>query len=549
MARMTGRHAILAMLRAEGIDEIFGTPGSTELPLLDALERYPDLSYRLALQETVTLGMADGYARARRRPAFALLHIDSGLGNAMGLFTTVSAAGTPLVVAAVNKDVRKLTEGRADLAELVRQYTKFSAEVTHVEQIPGVLRRAFCAARSPASGPTFVSFAANVLDAEADLDIAPTRHDSSRAHPDPDSLRLAAEHLCGARAPLILVGDRVGQSDAVSEALALAEVLGANVFATDSGEINFPPDSPLFLGGLGQLNPTTRRALADYDVILAVGTSVFGGTMYFPGPALARGTKLLHLDSAVTELGKSELTDVAVLSDPKVGLRELRRAVLAELSPPALSAARQRCERASATRADRIRRDVSSPTQGGSLSPRRMLTELASRLPSDTVIVDDAGTASGLLVEALQPAPARYVGWAGGAIGWGMGAALGVKLARRAQPVVALVGDGSAMMSIQALWTAAASSLHVIYVICNNASYRVLKRNMQSYQRDVLGRQPESRNIGLDISPAVDFAALGAALGLKTWRVDSVEALHTSVEEALAAKSACVIDVTLDGRL
>ena len=174
MPRMTGKRALMEMLRAEGVDFIFGNPGTSEGPILDALEGYPDLRYMLTTQEGVAMGMADGYARAAGKVSFVNLHIETGLANGISLLQNAKDGGTPLVLTAANKDIRKLAEDRTDLAEMVRLFTKWTAEVTHPEQVPSVMRRAFQEAKTPPTGPTFVAFSANALDDEAEMDIVPS---------------------------------------------------------------------------------------------------------------------------------------------------------------------------------------------------------------------------------------------------------------------------------------------------------------------------------------------------------------------------------------
>ena len=174
MPRMTGKRALFEMLRAEGVRHIFGNPGTSESAIMETLEDYPDIGYHLALQEGVAMGMADAYARAARTPAFVNLHIDTGLANGISLLNNAHQGGTPLVLTAANKDVRKLAEGRTELAEMVRLFTKWTAEVTHPEQIPGAVRRAFNEAKTPPTGPVFLAFAANALDDEADVEIVPS---------------------------------------------------------------------------------------------------------------------------------------------------------------------------------------------------------------------------------------------------------------------------------------------------------------------------------------------------------------------------------------
>jgi len=332
MPRMTGRKAFLEMLGAEGVEYIFGNPGTSEGPILDELENYPDFKYMLTTQEGAAMGMADAYARARGKPAFVNLHIDSGLANGVSLLTNAQAGNTPLVLTSANKDIRKLVEGRSDLVEMVRQFTKWSAEVTHPEQVPGAIRRAFNEAKTPPMGPTYLSFSANALDDEADVEIVPSPEGYFRTAPDSRAIQDASDILANASNPVIIVGDRVGQSGASAEAVRVAELLGAKVYAASYAYMNFPTGHPQFLGGINPAMPAGRRLLASADAVLAVGANVFSGFFYFSGRALNPKAKLIHIDSSHDEVGKSEPTDIGILADPRVALAELAEALDSSIS-------------------------------------------------------------------------------------------------------------------------------------------------------------------------------------------------------------------------
>ena len=351
MARMTGKRALLEMLRAEGVKYIFGNPGTSEIPLLDALEDYPDMEYLMVTQEGVAMGMADGYARATGNAAFVSLHVDTGLANGVSLLTNASAAGVPMVLTSVNKDVRRLAEGRSDLVEMVRQFTKWSAEVTHGEQVPSIMRRAFKEARTPPTGPTYVAFSAGALDEEADMDVVPSARGYFRTAPDRQALEDASRILGDASNPVILVGDRVAKSGASAEVALVAEILGAKVYALQYAEMNFPTDHPQFLGPLRPVPSDTRQILGSAgaerqildsaDAVLAVGTSMSGrGFAYASGGALGEDTPLIHVDSAYTEIDKIEPTDVGIIADPKVAMADLADALESRMSGVAREAAK-----------------------------------------------------------------------------------------------------------------------------------------------------------------------------------------------------------------
>ena len=556
MTVMTGSRAFLEMLAAEGIDVIFGNPGTSESAIMALLPEFPTIRYLLATQEGVAMGMADGYSQATGRPAVVNLHIETGLANGISLLHHAMDGGTPLVLTAGNKDVRKLAEGRSDLAEMVRQFVKWSAEVTHPEQVPGVMRRAFQEARNAPTGPVFVGFAANALDGEAEMDIAPSMPGFAFPAPDLAEVEKAANVLASATNPLMVVGDRLAQSGAAAAAAALAEQLGIGVFAASIARVNFPTGHPQYLGRINPSVDAGRRMLADADVVLAVGANVFSGFFYKSGSALRPGAKLIHLDSAQREIGKSEVTDIALLGDPGRGLESLSKVLSELMGQDSITAAAARREQFR-TRYDQSRSGwderLKERWDTRPMAAERMMHEISEALPFNTVVVDDSLSSKDALHGALkfQELDSLY-GERIGAIGWGMGAGLGVKLAKPNRPVVAIVGDGSAMMTVQALWTAANYAIPVVYLVCNNRSYRILKINMNTYRREILGQEVGDDfegYLGMDFPLPLNIAGIAEAIGVYGRTIDSPEEIGPEIRRALDSGSPAVLDVVIDGRL
>ena len=554
MPVMTGKRAMMEMLRAEGVEYIFGNPGTSESPIMDALEDFPDLKYMLTTQEGVAMGMADGYARATGKAAFVNLHIDTGLANGISLLTNAYEGGTPLVLTSGNKDVRKLAEGRTELVNMVKEFTKWSVEVTHPEQVPSVMRRAFTEAITPPTAPVYVSFSANALDDEAEMEIVPSAPGYFRVGPDSRAIEAASRVLSGATSPVMLVGDGVARSQAVAEAVRLAELIGAKVYATAFSEVNFPTSHPQFLGQISPALPASRELLATADSVLAVGTSVFSGFFYFSGSVLGRDTKLIHIDSNAGEIGKSEPTDIGILADPKVAMAELADAIDADMSGSAKETAKGRAVSASEAKAAKNadwQQRVKDRWDLSPMSTERMMTEIAGALPSDAIIANDAVTTGASIFGAMEfDEPGSIFGITGGALGWGMGGGMGVKLANPDRPVVAVVGDGSSMMTVQALWTAANANIPVVYVICNNRTYRVLKLNMNVYKQHILGeKQPRSRYMGTDFPIPLNIAGIAEAIGVHGRKIEDPAELAPAVRQALDLGRPAVLDVSIDGSI
>ena len=550
MVRMTGKRALMEVLKAEGVEYIFGNPGTSEAPIMDALEEYPDIKYMLTTQEGVAMGMADGYAIATGKPSFVNLHIETGLANGLSLLHHAWEGGTPMVLTSGNKDVRKLAEGRTELSEMARLFTKWSVEVTHPEQVAGVMRRAFNEARTPPTGPVYVGFSANALDDEADVDVRPLTRGYFRTAADLEAVDAAARVLAGASRPVMVVGDRLGKSGGTAEAVRLAEALGARVYAASYAEMNFPTGHPQFMGRVNPALPPGRETLSQGDVVLAVGTNVFSGYFFISGPALGTDTRLIHLDSAYGEVGKSEPTEIGIIADPKVGLGQLCDAVEGTLSGSEREAAKGRAASLASEKAAmkaQWDRDLKEDWDARPMTPARMMTELAKAMPPDAVISDDSITSRDAIHGAMEfSEPGSVHSERGGAIGWGMGSTLGIKLAHPDRPVVGILGDGSAMMTVQGLWTAANSNIPAVYVICNNRSYRILKLNMDRYKTHILREQnPSSKYIAMDFPTPLDLAAMG----VHGRTIEDPEDIGPALKEALASGKPALLDVIIDGSL
>jgi benzoylformate decarboxylase len=551
----TGTYAFLEMLRAEGVKYIFGNPGTSEAAIMAALKDFPEIEYVLVVQEGLAVGMADAYARASGEVGFISLHIDNGLANAFSLLADSKFAGTPLVISAGNKDVRKLAEGRSDLARMAEPFCKWSVEITHPDQYPSVLRRAFLEARTAPTGPVFVSFAGNSLDDETDQPCCPSPRTMALPEPSVEAVRQTAALLQEARCPLMLVGDRVGEYGAVEQAVQVAEQLGAEVYGHTSSQVNFPTGHPQYLGRLpwpSVKTPLVRQKLAKADVILAVGCPVFSDYFYVAARVVSETTRLIHIDLNAAEIGKSEKTDLGIHANPASTLALLGRELAATMTGAEREAATRRAQHlATITQAQQqeFLRLAASQRGQSPLGVAATMQAIAEAIPAEAIVFDDSVSSGGPLHAALKfNRPGAYFGGRGGAIGWGMGGGMGLKLARPDRPVLAIVGDGSAMMTVQGLWTAVNSKIPVIYLICNNASYRVLKVNMNIYKNEILG-QPDrpGQYQNMDFPVPFDFAAIGRAFGARGVRVERLEEIGPAIKEMIRLNEPAVIDLIIDG--
>ncbi len=557
MTRMLGKHALAQMLVAEGVEYIFGNPGTSETPFLDGLQDFPQLQYIQALQEGTAVGMADGYARATGKPAFANIHIAGGLANGISGLYNAFRGGTPLVLTAGNSDTRMLISEpvlSGDLVEMTKQYTKWSIEIRHASDIPVAIRRAFKEAKTPPTGPVFVSFPWDTLDEEVDFEPVASSGGYFRIRPDAAAVDRATELLAGAENPMIVVGDRVAQSDAVEQVVQVAEQTGARVVATSYSEVNFPTAHPQWGGMLNTNSPATARQFQNADVVLAVGTDVFASFLYVDVPFLNPDTKLIHLDSNYWEIEKSYPTEVGIMADPAAGMADLAVSLESNMTGGQREAAATRAATLAAARerdAERYQERIAATWNNSPMPVERMMHELADAVPANTIIADEAVTSRPAVNRAFDfEKPGDIYGIRGGALGWAMPGALGVKLAHPDRPVLAVVGDGASMYTVQALWTASRYNIPVVYAICNNQAYRILKVNMEVYLRDMLDdRERDSDYVGMDFANRLDLAMMAQAMGVHGERVDDPTDIGPAIKRAFESGKPALLDITISGAL
>jgi benzoylformate decarboxylase len=549
---MSGKRAFLDLLKQEGVDIVFGNPGTTELPLMDAFAVENDIRYVLGLQEAALMAMADGYAQASGKLTVLNLHVAPGLGNAMGMLYDAQKAGSPILVTAGQQDLEYLvTEPilSADLPTLARPFVKFAAQVDRLKDLPRLVHRAAKVALTPPTGPVFLSLPGDILKGEADLDLMTPTRVAPRVRGDAEAVAAAAELLAKAEHPLILAGDVVAQSRGHAELIDLAELIGAPVYAEFvPSRATFPTSHPLFRGAMVRTASEVRKILDQYDVLFSVGADLFTLSLPHATDPMPPALPLIHLDTDAWEIGKNYPARVAILGDPQATLPDITADVRARMSTAARAAARERFTKASeASRREREALQQRARALAGKtpVQPLALLEAIGAMLPRDAVVIEEAlSSAQGIRSLIVSDDPQSYFGLRGGGIGWGLPAAIGVKLALPERPVVALVGDGSALYTVQGLWTAAHERLPLIWVILNNTSYRILKQRLVAMRG--LAEQADTF-VGMELTdPAIDFVSLARSLGIAAERARTVHETTDLIARALKENTALLIDVTMD---
>jgi benzoylformate decarboxylase len=553
MNSITGRSAFLALLKDEGVTHLFGNPGTTELPIMHALAEHPDLTYVLGLQEALVVAMADGFSRASGRLVACNVHVAPGLGNAMGSLYNAKFTGTPMILTAGQQEQgHGLTEPLLyhPLVPMAEPLVKWAVEVTRLEDLPRIVRRAAKVAMTPPTGPVFISLPGDILNAEAGIDLgASTRVDTS-TRPSDAVLDRLAQRILKAERPVVITGDEIVKSNALEAAAAFAETLGAPVYQQSAPYgSHFLSEHHCYVGSLSRDQKQVRGLLSRHDLLIVLGADPVRMSVWSEVEAKPEELPVVHVGLLDWDMGKNFAAELAVRAD--VGETLLALTPLLRRKGGERLAARAKASLAELTkdnwtaRRDRLADRIAGSRSGAKpIDPDWLTLQIAEALPRDAVLVNEGLTSARHITE-LAPYRDRYSfhALASGGIGWGLPAAVGVAFAQAPRPVCCFSGDGSAMYSIQALWTAANARLPITYVIANNGGYRIIKQRLKAFHGS-------ERYVGMDFEdPKIDFTALARSLGMPAEKVTEPDALAGALKRAFNSPGPKLLDVVVDGRV
>lgn len=555
MPTATGHRKLLEQLEADGITTMFGNPGSSEEGLLDEIGRFPGIRYILGLQEATVVLIAAGFAQATQKPTCVQLHSSVGTGNGLGsLYHVFRKQRTPLVVISGEAGMAydALDAHMAlDLATFARPVTKYANRAIHPDSLLRLLRRCVKTSMTPPYGPTFLSVPQDVLDQPNDEPVVPSAIPDTRVTPSSETIAGAAGMLAGAENPVIIIGDGVSHAQAHGELVAVAERLGAGVWGAMVSELNIPWSHPLYRGLTGHMfGSTSRRIVENADAVLICGTYVFPDVFPLLENPFRPDAKVVHIDLDTYALAKNHSVTLALASDPKSTLAALADALGRQMTDAQKQAAAARAERLGTDKAAARERDLTADAPRRESVPLYMSAfaeELAKHVPSDVIIYDEAITHSAQLTRYLVPErPGSFFQTPGGTLGIAFPGAVGVKLAHPDRTVIGFGGDGGALYTFQALWTAAHYRIAAKFVVCNNRSYRLLKDNLVVYWRDMNVQRSEFP-ASFDIrDPEVDYVALAKGLGVPAVRVTQPREMAGAIGQMLAHDGPFLIDLILE---
>lgn len=521
----TVRKATFDLFRKQGMTTMFGNPGSTELPML---ADFPDdFEYILGLQEAAAVGMADGYAQMTGRPSHVNLHTAPGLGNAMGAIFNAHANHSPVLIT-VGQQVRAQITMQAnltnrDVTRVPHPYVKYSHEPSRAEDVPLAIAHAIHLAMLPPMGPVMVSIPMDDWDVEmnsADAALLLDREVGGRATADPAAVGALAARIRDAKNPVLVAGPAIDTADAWNEAIALSEDQNLPVWATPApggGRIGFPENHPNFRGVLPPAIQPVAETLKDHDLVVVVGSSVFPYYPYLPGRLLGENTELVQITSDPDEAARAPMGD-AIVADIRLTLT----ALLTHLEPTGRAKPDPGPEP--------VRMEESDP-----LSPSLVMSMLKEEMPEDAAIVLESPSSTLAARNQLRIShPRSYFFGAGGGLGFGLSASIGVQLGAPDRKVICILGEGSLQYTVVSFWTAVAYKLPITFVVLRNEEYAILKWFEQI--------ENISGSPGLDV-PALESAEIAAGYGIKSVKTGSPDEVQAALREAIADPAPRLVEV------
>ena len=543
-----GRDTFLSLLVDEGITHLFGNPGTTELPIMHALRDHTSLTYVLGLQESVVIAMADGFCRASGKLTACNVHVAPGLGNALGAIYNANLSGSPLIITAGQQEqghglMEPLLYG--PLVDMARPLVKWATEITRIEDVPRILRRAAKIAMASPTGPVFLSLPGDILNTSTALDLGQRTRVDALTLPSDKSLRHLSERILAAKQPVLLAGTEIVTSDALHEAAELAEVLGAPVYQqTVPHGAHFFSEHPAFKGALTRIQDQVRSTLSPYDLMICIGSDVLQMSVWSATDPLPLDLPIVQIGLRDWEMGKNYPAEIALRSDVKETLQklipQLRQLQDTKRTRTSVTSLEQIAQNNWSTNREQRRQDIGARLDDSSIDPDWLMMQIADSIPADTIIVDEGLTTSKNLLQFL---PHRdrysYFGMVTGGIGWGIAAAVGVQLAQPNRPVVAISGDGSAMYSPQALWTAAHLKLPILFLIFNNQGYRILKERLLAFHGN-------DQYIGMNLrEPSIDFTGLATSFGMRAEKIVDPAQFEAIFKDAVSFDTPCLLEIML----
>src|SRR5262252_1797441 len=547
----TASQAYLEVAAAHGVEYIFGLPGTSGQEFIGTIADQEKIRFILALHETCVVSMADGHARVTGKPSLAQLSTLPGTANAVGALYDAYRDRSPVVVTSTNVDTRiagrdSHTEGK-DLVEMTKQFTKWSAEVHRADRIPEFLNRAFKVASAPPTGPVYLALPSNLLGEPINSENPDAERSrvSARIGGDSEALAEAAKLLANAKRPLVVAGSAIVKAGAIEELIQFAEMVSAPVVMEPRYSfLSFPTTHPQSFQ-IAERQPSFDLPIwGEPDVIIAIGCRLIREYRYLPEPVIKPATKCIHIEEDPWEIGKVFPVDLGIVADSRSALRSLLETF------PVKSDDRRKMARVECLKKakEKVNAELETRAQNGwdetPINTARLVRTLDKLLDPDALIVNESPTSKDILMANLQFTPRRsyFSNSSAGHLGWGLGAAIGAKLASPNRRVVACLGDGSCMFGIQGLWTMAKYRVPLIVIVFNNRAYMAVKNQFRgTNERIKIAAEMGAELVG----PELNFARIADSFGIFGQRVEEPGQIEPALKRALDQSGPALVDVVI----
>ena len=543
--------AYLEVAAAHGVEYVFGLPGTSGQEFIGTIADQEKIRFILALHETCVVSMADGHARVTGRPQLAQVSTLPGSCNAVGALYDAYRDRSPVIVTSTNVDTRiagrdSHTEGK-DLVEMTKQFTKWSAEVHRADRIPEFLNRAFKVAATPPTGPVYLALPSNLLGEAINVEtpVAERSRVIPRIGADPEALEKAAKLLTTAKRPLIVAGSGIAKSGATGELIKLAEIVGAPVVMEPRYSfLSFPTDHPHSFQ-IAERQPSFNLPVwGEPDLLLAIGCRLIREYRYLPEPVIKPETRCIHIEEDPWEIGKVFPVDIGIIADARSALRALLDIY------PRITADTGRNERIELIHKARqqVNADLETKIRQGwdakPINTARLVRTMDRLIENDALIVNESPTSKDILVANFRFSVGRsyFSNSSGGYLGWGLGAAIGAKLASPRRRVVACLGDGCAIFGLQGLWTLAKYRVPLTVIVFNNRAYMAVKNQFRGSEE----RVRIAAEMGADLTgPDINLARLAETFGIYGQRVEEPDDIEPVLKRALDQNGPALVDVVI----
>lgn len=549
MKKITGRSAFLSILQSEGVTHLFGNPGTTELPIMHALKEYPDIKYILGLQESIVVAMADGYSRATGNLSACNVHVAPGLGNAMGAIYNAKFVGSPVIITAGQQEqghglMEPMLYG--PLVQMAEPLVKWAIEVTRLEDLPRILRRAAKVALTPPTGPVFISLPGDILNTKIALDLGKPSRVRYDILPNTETLKAISKRILKAKNPLIISGHEVAQTNSFKEVSEFSELIGSAVYQqTVPHGSHFPSEHITYMGTLPRDQKASKKILSNYDLLICVGSDVLRMSVWSSTDPLPENMPIIHLGLKDWEIAKNYHTEFGILGNVKTTLSSLNKVIKRNITKKYYKGVSNRLKNIHTKNWTTNKKHLVKKTlldkDKKPITPNWLMMAIAENQNANTIVVEEALVSSRQLLNFLAFRNNKdFYGLASGGIGWAVSGVIGISLANPNKAIIAIIGDGSSMYAIQSLWTAAHYNLNIVYIIANNSGYRIIKERLESFHKN-------TNFIGMDFKePPIDFIKLSESMGIESTRITEPNNLSKKIKKIVKNKGPHLIDIKLE---